>query len=459
MILRSLLLAFVGSLACHAADKPNVLFINVDDLRDHGGVFTKDLVKVPNLDRLAARSTKFDRAYVQYTVCNPSRSSYMTGLRCEQTRITGNVTLLRELNPDVVTLPQLFKEAGWHTEAYGKIYHMAGKPGSEKRKQAMDLPKSWHHADFFEPTEVGLRMIEGRNMTGGKVHWCKWGMAEGGDEDQPDGQIAAAVIKAILQQGDQPWFIGCGFTKPHDPFITPKKYFDLYPLESLPVWKDADDVTPLSKLAGAANHFSEFTDLERREFLRSYLAGVSFMDAQLGKVLDALDQRQLWEKTIVVFLGDHGYHHGERGWWNKNTLFERTCHAPLYIAAPGMKGGQSTRSLVEFIDIFPTLTDLSGLQAPAGLPGISLRPVLSDPSAAVKDAAFTLITRGPGENGRRVRTERWAYTQWTDGEAELYDHQTDSEEQHNVAPLHPEVVADMKGRLSKLPPVPDEVQR
>jgi iduronate 2-sulfatase len=454
MRLFTLIFLFVSSL--HAAEKPNVLFINVDDLRDYGGVFTRDLVKTPNIDRLAARSTRFERAYVQYTVCNPSRSSYLTGLRCEQTGIFGNTVLLRERSPDVITLPQIFKEGGWHSAGYGKIFHLSGKRGTPKRDQALDLPKSWHVADAFEPTAVGRRMIKQRNMTDGKVEWCWWGMAEGGDEDQQDGQTAAAVVKTIREQGDKPWFIGCGFAKPHDPFIAPKKYFDLYPLDSLPLWKDAADITPVGRSAGIGKHFAEFTDRERREFLRAYLAGTSFMDAQLGKVLDVLDERDLWKNTIVVFLGDHGYHHGERGWWNKNTLFERTCHAPLLIAAPGMKGGQSTQSLVEFIDLLPTLADLCGLTAPKNLPGVTLRPILENPTAEVKDAAFTLITRGTGtsEHGRRVRTKDWAFTQWSDGSTELYDHRTDAEEQHNVAAKYPDLVQLIKVKLSELPPLP-----
>lgn len=439
-----------------AQTKPNVLFINADDLRDYGGIFTRELVKTPNLDRLAARGTRFERAYVQYTVCNPSRSSYLTGLRCEQAGIVNNLTLLREKSPEVVTLPQLFKDSGWHSSGYGKIFHLTGKRGSDRRNQALDLPKSWHTADAFEPTDVGRRMVEQRNMTGGKVDWCWWGMAEGGDEDQQDGQVAAAVVKTIHEQGDKPWFIGCGFAKPHDPFVAPKKYFDLYPLEDLPLWKDAADITPVGRSAGIGNHFEQFTDRERREFLRAYLAGTSFMDAQLGKVLDVLDQRQLWDKTIVVFLGDHGYHHGERGWWNKNTLFERTCRAPLIIAAPGMKGGQPTRSLVEFIDILPTLADLSGISAPKSLPGVSLKPILQNPIAEVKDAAFTLITRGSGtsEHGRRIRTATHACTLWSDGSTELYDLTTDPEEQHNLAKTQPELVKQLAANLGPLPQIP-----
>jgi iduronate 2-sulfatase len=441
-----------GSPAADAA-RPNILFVNADDFRTHSGVFTRELVKTPHLDRLAARAVTFERAYVQYTVCNPSRSSYLTGLRCEQTGILDNLTLLRQRLPDVVTLPQLFKEAGWHTESFGKIFHIAGGK-SAKVEAALDLPKSWHAATLFKPTARGQQMIERRDMSGGELRWCWWGMAEGGDEDQPDGQIAAATIAAIERHLAGPWFIGCGFMKPHDPFVAPKKYFDLYPLDTMPVWQDAPDLTPVGKLAGVGKTFASFTDRERRENLRAYCAGVSFMDAQLGRVLDVLDRHDLWKKTIVVFLGDHGYHHGERGWWNKNTLFERTCRAPLLLAAPGVRGGQRTQALVEFIDLLPTLAALAGLTPPAGLPGTSLQAILTDPAASVKDAAFSLITRSPGQYGRRIRTPRWAFTQWSDGSHELYDHDADPEEQRDLAARQRKVVQDLTTRLAQLPPVP-----
>lgn len=429
----------------------NVLLIVADDLRDEGGVFTRGRVKMPNLDRLAARGVRFDRAYVQYPVCNPSRSSFLSGLRAEQTGVVDNGTLLRSRLPDVVTLPQLFKDNGWHAEAFGKIYHLGGK-GRKASEDWMDLPKSWHAATAFSATKEA-KIVEGRNLTGGALSWCQWGMAAGGDDDQPDGQTAAAVAKLIEAQGTNHWFIGCGFMKPHDPFIAPKKYFDLYPPEELKLWRDPEDASPAPPLAlvGLTKEFAKFTDRERIEFLRAYCAGASFMDAQLGRVLDALDRGALWDRTIVVFVGDHGYHTGERGWWNKNTLFERSCRAPLVIAAPGAKAGQTSRSLVEFVDIFPTVAEACGLKPPPGLAGKSLAPLLADPSASVKDAAFTLVTRGPEKSGRSVRTSRWRYTEWSDGQKELYDHESDAEENHNVAGGFPDVVAGLSARLKTLP--------
>jgi iduronate 2-sulfatase len=328
-----------------AADRLNVLLIMSDDLRDYGGAFTRDAVKTPNMDRLRARGTTFERAFVQYPVCNPSRCSMMAGLRPEETGIVNNTDHLRKKMPDIVTMPQLCKDAGWQSHAFGKLYHLGGGNDAGKKAIWSDLGLSWHTARDFKATQVGRKMIEGRNVTGGTLEWCAWGAADGGDDDQPDGQIAAATVAMIEQLGDKPWFIGCGFMKPHDPFIAPKKYFDRYPMDSMKPWRDPADITRApAKAVGFGDYagaFEKFTDQEWRELFRAYCAATSFMDAQLGRVLDSLDRNQLWDNTIVIFVGDHGYHTGERNWWNKNTLFERSCRAPLIIAAPGMKGGKS----------------------------------------------------------------------------------------------------------------------
>ena len=194
-------------------------------------------------------------------------------------------------------------------------------------------------------------------------------MMDGDDDDQPDGQIASNVIAEIERLGDQPWIIGAGFMKPHDPFLAPKQYFDLYPAGSLKLYRDPPDQTPAPPLAVGFGAFGEafgkFTDTERMEFLRAYYACTSFMDAQVGRVLDALDRRQLWDRTVVIFIGDHGYHLGERDWWNKNTLFDRSCRAPLIIAAPGVSPGVA-RGLVEFVDLYPTIAEFAGLKPPTG---------------------------------------------------------------------------------------------
>jgi iduronate 2-sulfatase len=424
----SLIALLLTSPSVFAQAAPNVLLIMADDFRDFGGAFTKEVVKTPNLDRLRARGMTFERAYVQYPVCNPSRCSMMTGLRAEQTGIVGNDVPFRERMPDVVTLPQLCKDAGWQSHAFGKLYHLGGGKAAEAKQRWMDAPRSWHTAQAFEASLRGRKMLEGRDVTAGALKWCNWGAADGTDDDQPDGQIAAATVGMIERLRGTSWFIGCGFMKPHDPFIAPKKYFDLYPLNSLEPWSDPADMSPVRKehlsTGDYAKAFGEFTQQEWLELFRAYCAGTSFMDAQLGRVLDALDKHQLWEKTIVVFVGDHGYHTGERKWWNKNTLFERSCRAPLIIAVPGMTGGQTTRALTEFVDLYPTIADLCGLKMPHTAAGTSLRPVLENPTASIKDAAFSLLTRGPKLHAQSIRTARWRFTRWSDGQTELFDHDT-----------------------------------
>jgi arylsulfatase A-like enzyme len=242
--------------------------------------------------------------------------------------------------------------------------------------------------------------------------------------------------------------------KPHDPFLAPKKYFDLYPEESLELYRDPTDMTDAPPLAvgfGAFGEaFREFSDRERLEFLRAYYACTSFMDAQVGRVLDTLDRLKLWDRTLVIFISDHGYHLGERQWWNKNTLFDRSCRAPLIIAAPGVKPGRA-KGLVEFVDLYPTIAELCGVEKPANLAGRSLAPLLDDPSAPGKPTALTIVTRGLQNRGDSVRTDRWRYTEWSDGTCELYDHQTDPEETKNLVgqPDHRDVVEQLAGMLRR----------
>jgi len=426
----------VGSPAYGQAAKPNVLLIVVDDLRDTLGCYGNSQVKTPHIDRLAKRGVLFERAYVQYPVCNASRSSFLTGLRPDQTGVTDNRTVLRDQRPDVVTLPQLLKNSGWHTAAFGKIFHLGGGRDAKARARFVDLPRSWHAAKDYRATAAGREKYAGRNLTGGALKWCWWASAKGGDDDQADGQIARDVIAKINELGDRPWMIGAGFMKPHDPFVAPEKYFDLYPPGSVKLYCDPKVITPAPPLAvgfgGFGRAFSKFTDAERREFHRAYLACTSFMDAQVGRLLDELDRRKLWDTTIVIFVSDHGYHLGEREWWNKNTLYDRSCRTPLIIAAPGIKPGVA-KGLVELVDLFPTVADFCGLEPPAVQAGASLRPLLENPSRPGKPAVFTIVTRGPSQRGDSIRTDRSRYTEWSDGSRELYDHAADREETQNVA--------------------------
>ena len=456
-------LMLLGGIALvHSAEKVNVLLIVADDLRDTLGCYGNTQVKSPNIDKLAQRGVRFERAYVQYPVCNPSRTSFLTGLRCEQTKVVQNTVPFRSLMPDVVTFPQLLRQNGWHASSYGKIFHV-GEVMGELRDGWNDLGKSWDEAKMFQATADG-KVVEGRNITGGKLKWCQWGATAGTDDDQPDGQTAAHSIAAIekLTKEGKPWMVAAGFHRPHDPFISPKKYFDMYPPGSLKLYRDPTNVTPLKPLSISGGAFGEafdaFTDVERMEFLRAYYAGVSFTDAQVGRLMATLDRLNLWDKTLVIFIGDHGYHHNERNWWSKATLFERVCRTPFIVAAPGGKRGEVCRSLIEFVDVYPTIADYAGVKSPPKLAGESLRPLLENPSAKGRDAAFTLAMRGQNY-GQAVRTERWRYIQWSDGNAELYDELSDREETNDVSgdPKNATVIKELKAKLDKIGPfVPAE---
>ena len=246
--------------------------------------------------------------------------------------------------------------------------------------------------------------------------------------------------------------------RPHDPFLAPKKYFDLYPPGSLPLYHDPANTTPLPPLSiggGAfAQAFDSFTDKERAEFLRAYYAGVSFMDAQVGRLMNTLDRLNLWDTTLVIFIGDHGYHHNERNWWSKATLFERSCRVPCIVVAPGAKRGQVCRSLVELVDLYPTVADYCGVKPPHQLAGESLRPLLENPEANGRGAAFTLVARGALGYGQAVRTERWRYIRWSDGQAELYDQLNDPQEVHDVVrdPQHAALIQELQEHLRKVGP-------
>ena len=300
----------------------------------------------------------------------------------------------------------------------------------------------------------------------GKLDFLQWRAAEGTDEDQPDGQSAKLAVEFLEGEHAKPFFLAVGFRKPHDPYVAPKKYFEPYPLKSLPLHCDPSDISSMPHyhrgIAGfyKVRHFEAFTERDQREFLRAYFAGTTFMDAQLGRVLDALDRTGLTENTIVVVLSDHGYHLGERGWWNKSTLYEYSARSPLIVAAPARTAkGVACRRLVEFVDVFPTITELCGLTPPERLDGRSLVPLLDDPTQPWSESAYTVQARGD-YLGRSVRTERYRHIEWHDpeGQVELYDHRTDPGEFYNLAndPEYAEVVDRLRKMLRQNRPEPLE---
>ena len=434
--------------------KLNVIMVVIDDLRTELGCYGVEEVHSPNIDRFATKGMRFNHAYAQYPVCNPSRSSFLSGLRPEEVGILSNTIPFRRIQPDLIALPQLFRKNGYYTAGIGKIFHLSVDKGA--KPTLFEDPLSWDY--FFDAlsgtTRLG-RQGAGRNLTNGKIPWATWKAAEGDDIDQPDGINNQELLKVVEAQHDRPFFIGYGIHKPHDPFIAPKKYFEYYPEGSTQLANEPADRSKRVKMAIPNDHqFADFTDTERREFKRAYQAGVSFADAQVGKLMDLLDDLELWVSTIVIVMGDHGYHLGEHDWWNKVTVFEDGARAPMMIWVPDALGmGQPTDSLVEFIDLYPTLTDYAGLKAPHHLSGMSLRPILDDPLSSVKEAAYTQVTRGPNAMGRSVRTPRWRYTEWAHGKhgVELYDHLKDPGEYYNLGdnPEYTNVVSQMTELLGQ----------
>jgi uncharacterized sulfatase len=458
-ILRPLILSAIllATLAASAASRPNVLFIAVDDMNNHLGCYGHRLVKTPNIDRLAARGTRFDRAYCQFPLCSPSRVSLMTGLRPSTTEVFDLQKDFRKTSlPSVVTLPQMFMKAGYFTARVGKIYHY-GNPG-QIGTPGLDDPASWQMAlnprGRDKEEESRITNHTARRGLGSSLGFLA---ADGTDEEQTDGKVAAEVIKLIEAQREHPFFIAAGFYRPHCPYIAPKKYFDLYPLDKITLPKEpADHLASIPKAALASTQpwpLFGVREAEAREAIRAYYATITFVDAQIGKLLDTLDRLKLAEKTLIVFWSDHGYHVGEHGLLMKQSLFEESARVPLIIAAPGQKKtGQTSGRTVELLDIYPTLADLCGLTPPASLHGTSLRPLLDEPAAPWFKPAHTQVWRGSFP-GYSVRTERWRYTEWDHGKQgiELYDHAADPHEFINLAAdlAHTATVREMKMLLQK----------
>ncbi len=447
-------LGWSNALAAHP--KLNVLFIATDDMNCDLGCYGNPVVKTPNLDRLAAEGTRFARAYCQFPLCSPSRSSLMTGLRPDVTQVYDLKKHFRTVLPDVVTLPQMFRNNGYYAARVGKIYHY-GVPG-DIGTSGLDDPPSW---DKVVNPRGRDKDEEGKLIN----HTPKRGLgsslsflqAEGADEEQTDGIGAAAAIKLVEEHKDQPFFIACGFYRPHCPYVSPRKYFDRVPFERVQM----PEVSPKFLLEVPKPSVSSttpwpwfgVTEPQARESKQAYWAAISFVDAQVGRLLQTLERAKLRDKTVVVFWSDNGYHVGEHGLWKKQSLFEVSARIPLIFSAPNQKTrGRPSPRTVELVDLYPTLADLCGLKPPYGLAGRSLRPLLDDPEAEWQKPAFTQVWRG-SFYGHSVRTERWRYTEWDDGAkgTQLYDYQNDPDEKVNLAedPKCAAIIAELKQMLKE----------
>jgi iduronate 2-sulfatase len=434
-----------------AAERPNVLFIAIDDLRTDLHCYGNAQIHSPNIDQLAAVGTLFERAYCQQAVCNPSRSSMLTGLRLDTLNLWDLPTHFRQRIPDVVTLPQLFRNSGYHTQCVGKIFHNWRQDDYRGDAVSWSVAQEMHYNSHGNDKAI----VQGKVPPDlSDVPKCV--IRDVPDNAYFDGRVAQRAVDVLNEVREKPFFLAVGFWKPHSHFNAPKKYWDLYdPAEiKLPENRTPPENAPEIALHNGQEILRSYkdtptkypTDDQAREMRRGYYANISYMDAQVGKVLDELDRLKLRENTIVVLWSDHGFHLGENSLWAKTSNFELDARVPVIISTPQYNQSQRSQSLIELLDIYPTLTDLCNLDAPDNLAGKSLVPILKNSKAKVKHAALTQHCRpayprhgeDPEAMGYSIRTGRYRYTEWREFQThhiiarELYDHQLDPLETKNV---------------------------
>ncbi len=453
-----LTLVFIASQA-QAADKPpNVLFIISDDLNNNLGCYGDVQAKTPNIDKLAARGVRFERSYCTFPLCGPSRNSLLTGLYPNSTGIFENSQIFRQTIPSQLSLPQAFRLSGYFAARIGKLYHY-NVPNSVGTN-GHDDPGSWE----LELNPAGVDRLEEEpnifslqpGQFGGTLSWYASPKSDEHHTDGLNADDANWVLERCAAKRDRPFFLALGFFRPHTPYVAPRvPYFDWYPESEMRIvpniQEDQADI-PAAGLASYKREQDGMSDDLRRQALQAYYASISFMDAQVGNVIETLDRLGLADDTIIVFTSDHGYHTGEHGLWQKRSLFEESSRVPMLIVAPGMAGaGGVASSPVSHVDLFPTLAELCGVPKPENLQGQSLVPMLQDPGTAGRGWALTQVDRNRGKKrgdagknegrsatryfGYSLRTAEYRFTLWDDGAEgrELYDHQRDPHELTNLA--------------------------
>ena len=476
------LLALAVDAFAATSRRPNVLFIISDDLNNLQGCYGDPRARTPNIDKLAARGARFDLAYCTYSLCGPSRNSMLTGLYPNSTGVLGNSQLFRQAIPDHISLPQAFRHEGYLAVRLGKLYHYGVPVGIGT--DGHDDPASWEME--FNPAGVDRLAEEKKVFTivpGNYGATLSWLASPSGDAKHTDGMLADQaewVLERCAQRKDQPFFVALGFFRPHTPFVAPKDpYFSYYPEAEMPLVRDVEEDRkdiPAAALTSRRREDEALNDDLRRKAVQAYYASISFVDAQVGRVVNALDRLGLADNTVIVFTSDHGFHLGEHGLWKKHTLFEESARVPLLIVAPGItRRGSVVKTPVSHIDLYPTLAELAGVKTPTNLQGQSLVPILKDPTVRGRGWALTQVVRGGGgegegegianrkagageEGGRKkkkaasaeepsgrsrsfgysLRTARWRYTEWGESAKlgrELYDHDQDPKELTNLAAL------------------------
>jgi arylsulfatase A-like enzyme len=477
--LRLLTIALLALAICPASNaaepkRTNVLFIISDDLNTRLGCYGDPQVKTPNIDKLAARGVRFERAYCAYPLCGPSRNSLLTGLYPNSTGILANAQIFRQTIPEQISLSQAFRQQGYFAARIGKLYHF-NVPASIGT-DGHDDPASWElelnpagvDRTEHEPSVVSLTP----GQFGGTLSWYASPKSDEFHTDGLEASDAEWVLERCAKRKERPFFLAVGFFRPHTPYVAPKvPYFDMYPEAQMPVVqgvKEDQADLPAAALMSYKKEQDKLTDDLRRQAVQAYYAAISFMDAQVGRVVAALDRLGLAENTVIVFTSDHGYHLGEHGLWQKQSIFEESARVPLVVVAPGVGArGAVAKSPVSLVDMYPTLAELAGVKAPANLQGLSLVPMLRDPSAPGRGWALSQVVRGGGfkrfgaspavgDDGKRffgysLRTARWRYTEWDEGRQgrELYDHDADPKELINLAekPEHAATVAELSPQL------------
>lgn len=460
------------SSSSQAEQVQNVLMIAVDDL---GNVFEEPRpagLKTPHIDELMSRGVYFQRAYCQIPLCNPSRASVLTGLRPDTTTVWDLDRHFRHQLPEVVTLPQLFRQNGYTVARVGKLYHYDVPRGIGT--SGLDDPASWSHV----VNPKGRDVLDEALITNPTPHkavsaaMC-WLEADGTDQEQTDGMIATQAIELMKAYQQQSFFLGVGFFRPHTPYVAPKSHFEKHPLAQVELKDvpegDRNDIPTAAIPHNIPNPNYHLSEQDLQKSLQAYVASVSLVDAQVGRLLDALDELQLTESTMIVFWSDHGYHLGEHHLWQKRTLFDQSARAPVIIAGAGVSAkGEVSQRVVEFIDLYPTVADAVLGEVPKQQQGRSLKPLLSNPHQNWDHPAFTQILR-PYNNARKdgkpvmgasISTERYRYVEWNAGAegAELYDLKTDPNEWTNLAespehqPLRKKLQLQLQQGVATQPP-------
>ncbi|MBK1879836.1 sulfatase [Pelagicoccus mobilis] len=453
--------------------RPNVLFIICDDLNTHVESSGYENIKTPVFDKLAKSGMNFTSAYCQYPVCGPSRASFLHGLYPESTGVLNNKAKIDETRPGTKSFPELFKESGYWTAATGKVLHGAVSDKSEKR---WDVAVQFFNEEMPMVTPVREAFVKKHGpIQDNRKLWKKtyfdiatqtrnqnigYGASGLTDEQHKDGKNARQVVSWLENEsyGEKPFFIALGIEKPHVPFLAPDKYFEMYPKEGLEYVLPPKDFWDQAPRTARDSRFEAFgfelgkenSDL-RRDYMQAYHACVSFIDTQIGLVLDALEKSGQADNTIVILTSDHGFQLGEHFLWGKVSLFDICDRVPFLVRAPGYTTpGTSSEGLLELIDIYPTLAELCGLNAPEYLQGRSLVPMLKDPNKKLRDYSYTVVERDEGL-GKAIRDERWRYSKWPDGE-ELYDLENDRHEHKNLAgsPEYSSVLKKMRTHLGKI---------